>query len=61
MRSADVAKIPPRNRYGFTTREMIRIARNLHPRAKERIARGHSKEFRSSMSIGSKAPFPFCG
>lgn len=47
MGSAAVAKIPVRNRYGFTTREMIQIARNLHARAKERIARGRSKEFRA--------------
>jgi len=52
MGSADVSKIPPRNRYGFTTPEMIEIARNLHARAKERIARLRSKEFRSSISMG---------
>ena len=38
-----------RNRYGFTATEMTRIARNLHARAKERIARGQSSEFRGSI------------
>jgi hypothetical protein len=51
MGFADVSKIPQRNRYGFTTREMIQIARNLHARAKERIARKYSKDLRSSTAI----------
>jgi hypothetical protein len=38
-----------RDRYGFTGAEMTKIARNLHARAKERIARGHSRDFRSSI------------
>jgi hypothetical protein len=38
-----------RNRYGFTASEMTTIARNLHARAKEKIARGQSKEFRGSI------------
>ena len=40
-----------RNRYGFTAAEMSKIARNLHARAKERIARGRSKEFRGSIAF----------
>jgi hypothetical protein len=38
-----------RNRYGLTAAEMNKIARNLHARAKERIARGRSKQFRGSI------------
>jgi hypothetical protein len=38
-----------RNRYGFTAAEMNKIARNLHVRAKEKIERGHGKEFRGSI------------
>jgi hypothetical protein len=38
-----------RNRYGFTVAEMNKIARNLHARAKERIASGRSKEYRGSI------------
>jgi polysaccharide deacetylase 2 family uncharacterized protein YibQ len=38
-----------RNHYGLTATEMNRIARNLHARAKEKIARGQSKEFRGSI------------
>ena len=40
-----------RNRYGFTAAEMSKIARNLHARAKERIARERSKEFRGSIDF----------
>jgi len=35
-----------RNHYGLTAGEMTKIARNLHARAKERMAGGRSKEFR---------------
>jgi hypothetical protein len=38
-----------RNRYGLTAAEMTKIARNLHARAKERIARARSKDFRGSI------------
>ena len=38
-----------RNRYGFNEAEMSEIARNLHARAKEKIARGRSKEFSGSI------------
>ena len=38
-----------RDRYGLTATEMNKIARNLHARAKERIAHGRSKEFRGSI------------
>ena len=38
-----------RNHYGLTASEMNKIARNLHARAKERIAKGRSKEFRGSI------------
>jgi len=38
-----------RSRYGFTTRQMSTIARNLHATAKERIAAKRSKEFRGSV------------
>ena len=38
-----------RNHYGLSATEMSKIARNLHARAKERIARGRSKEFRGSI------------
>src|SRR6266571_2314294 len=38
-----------RDRYGFTAAEMTRIARQLHARAKEKITRGRSREFRGSI------------
>jgi hypothetical protein len=38
-----------RDRYGLTAGEMNKIARNLHAKAKERIAQGRSKEFRGSI------------
>jgi hypothetical protein len=38
-----------RNRYGFNAAAMSKIARNLHARAKERIASRRSKEFRGSI------------
>jgi hypothetical protein len=38
-----------RNRYGLTAAQMTKIARSLHVRAKERSARGRSKEFRGSI------------
>jgi len=51
MGSAGNSKISLRNLFGFTTREMIPIARNLHVRAKERIVRRRTKEFRGSTSV----------
>lgn len=38
-----------RNDYGFSTVELKKIAQKLHAKAKEGIARGHSKEFRGSI------------
>ncbi len=38
-----------RNRYGLNAAEMGQIARNLHARAKEKIASRRSKEFRGSI------------
>ena len=38
-----------RNRYGFTTAQMTRIARNLHAKAKASIAAGRSKAFRGNL------------
>ena len=38
-----------RNDYGFGTVEVEKIAQKLHAKAKEGIARGHSKEFRGSI------------
>jgi DNA-binding transcriptional regulator LsrR (DeoR family) len=38
-----------RNHYGLTAVEMKKIARNLHARAKERIAHGRSREFRGAI------------
>ncbi len=38
-----------RSDYGFSASEMRKIARKLHGKAKERIASGHSKEFRGSI------------
>jgi hypothetical protein len=38
-----------RDNYGLTAGEINRIARNLHARAKERIAQGRTREFRGSI------------
>jgi hypothetical protein len=38
-----------RNHYGFNAVEMSKIARNLHAKAKERIASQRSKKFRGSI------------
>ena len=38
-----------RNAYGFSAREMTRIAQNLHAKAKEEIRSGRGSEFRGSI------------
>ena len=38
-----------RNAYGFSAREMRKIAQNLHAKAKEEIRSGHGSEFRGSI------------
>jgi hypothetical protein len=50
MLSAGVPKhLLTRNRDGLNAAEMSKIARNLHAKAKERIASRRSKEFRGSI------------
>jgi hypothetical protein len=38
-----------RNAYGFSAREMRKIAQNLHAKAKEEIRSGRGSEFRGSI------------
>jgi hypothetical protein len=38
-----------RNNYGFSAREMKKIAQKLHVKAKEAITSGRGKEFRGSI------------
>jgi len=50
MLSAGLPKhLLTRDRYDLNAAEMSKIARNLHARAKERVARGQSKTFRGSI------------
>jgi hypothetical protein len=38
-----------RNNYGFSAREMKKIAHKLHAKAKEAVTNGRGKEFRGSI------------